>query len=166
MSEILHCGSDETTERQVKCESSQPQNELAEYSQQYHPSIAAEHSGSEFGPRHAKPLAASILEVDILDLAETSGSTGSMEVNFECRYDLEAYLEEFSHFTWKGKFDSAKDIFESCPSDLKDHPEFVLDFGDTLLKQGAYKTLVDFAADKESNLLKQLSDCGKVPSQN
>ncbi|TEY37768.1 hypothetical protein BOTCAL_0510g00040 [Botryotinia calthae] len=165
MSEKLHCGSNETTERQVESESSQPQNELAEDSQQHHPSIAAEHPGSEFGPRHEKPLAAPIVEVDILDLAETPSSTGSMEVTFDCEYDLEAYLEDFSRLTRKGKFDSAKDLFESCPSDLKDHPAFVLDFVDTLLKQGAYKTLVDFAADKESNLLKQLSDCGKVPSQ-
>lgn len=165
MSEILHCGGDETTERQVNSESPQPQNELAADSQQYYPSIAAEHPGSELGPRHKQPLAAPILEVDILDLAETPGSTGSMEVNFDCEYDLEAYLEDFSRLARKGKFDSAKDLFESCPSDLKDHPEFVLDFVDTLLKQGAYKTLVGFAADKESSLLKQLSDCGKIPSQ-
>ncbi|KAM0161312.1 hypothetical protein ACHAPG_002515 [Botrytis cinerea] len=165
MSEILHCGGDETTERQVNSESPQPQNELAADSQQYYPSIAAENPGSELRPRHKQPLAAPILEVDILDLAETPGSTGSMEVNFDCEYDLEAYLEDFSRLARKGKFDSAKDLFESCPSDLKDHPEFVLDFVDTLLKQGAYKTLVGFAADKESSLLKQLSDCGKIPSQ-
>ncbi|KAM0135275.1 hypothetical protein ACHAO1_005161 [Botrytis cinerea] len=165
MSEILHCGGDETTERQVNSESPQPQNELAADSQQYYPSIAAENPGSELGPRHKQPLAAPILEVDILDLAETPGSTGSMEVNFDCEYDLEAYLEDFSRLARKDKFDSAKDLFEFCPSDLKDHPEFVLDFVDTLLKQGAYKTLVGFAADKESSLLKQLSDCGKIPSQ-
>ncbi|KAM0315866.1 hypothetical protein ACHAO8_003512 [Botrytis cinerea] len=165
MSEILHCGGDETTQRQVNSESPQPQNELAADSQQYYPSIAAENPGSELRPRHKQPLAAPILEVDILDLAETPGSTGSMEVNFDCEYDLEAYLEDFSRLARKGKFDSAKDLFESCPSDLKDHPEFVLDFVDTLLKQGAYKTLVEFAADKESSLLKQLSDCGKIPSQ-
>ncbi|KAM0132684.1 hypothetical protein ACHAP3_006354 [Botrytis cinerea] len=165
MSEILHCGGDETTERQVNSESPQPQNELAADSQQYYPSIAAENPGSELGPRHRQPLAAPILEVDILDLAETPGSTGSMEVNFDCEYDLEAYLEDFSRLARKGKFDSAKDLFEFCPSDLKDHPEFVLVFVDTLLKQGAYKTLVGFAADKESSLLKQLSDCGKIPSQ-
>ncbi|KAF5871149.1 uncharacterized protein Bfra_007663 [Botrytis fragariae] len=165
MSNILNIGNGEYNERQPEGESSQFQNELAEDSQQGCPSIKKDDTESGFIFRDEKPLSALISEGETLNLAETPGSTGSMEVTFDCEYDLEAYLEDFSRLTRKGKFDAAKDLFESCPSDLRDHPEFVLDFVDTLLKQGAYKTLVNFAADKESTLLKQLSDCGQIPSQ-
>ncbi|TGO81071.1 hypothetical protein BPOR_1375g00020 [Botrytis porri] len=142
MSEVLHIGNDEYTERQPESKSSQPQTKWVEDSQHNCPPITAGDTETE-----------------------TPGSTGSMEVTFDCEYDLEAYLEDFSRLTRKGKFDAAKDLFESCPSDLKDHPEFVLDFVDTLLKQGAYETLVKFAKDKDSTLVKQLSDCGQIPSQ-
>ncbi|TGO63277.1 hypothetical protein BCON_0014g00660 [Botryotinia convoluta] len=165
MSDILHIGNDEYTERQPESESSQPQNELAEDSQHDCPSTTADDTESGFGSRDEELLAAPISERETFNLAETPGSTESMEVTFDCECDLEAYLEDFSRLTRKGKFDAAKDLFESCPSDLRDHPEFVLDFVDTLLKQGAYKTLMDFAADKESNFLRLLSDCGHIPSQ-
>ncbi|KAF7897951.1 uncharacterized protein EAF01_008917 [Botrytis porri] len=165
MSEVLHIGNDEYTERQPESKSSQPQTKWVEDSQHNCPPITAGDTESGFRSREEKPLPAPISEGETLILAETPGSTGSMEVTFDCEYDLEAYLEDFSRLTRKGKFDAAKDLFESCPSDLKDHPEFVLDFVDTLLKQGAYETLVKFAKDKDSTLVKQLSDCGQIPSQ-
>ncbi|KAI9650409.1 hypothetical protein NHQ30_000423 [Ciborinia camelliae] len=93
----------------------------------------------------------------------TPGSTESMEITFDCEYDLEAYVEELSRLARKGKFNTAKHLFDSCLTELKDHPEFVLDFIDTLLKQGAYETLVNFAANKEGFLLEQLRDCGIIP---
>ncbi|TGO10828.1 hypothetical protein BPAE_0988g00010 [Botrytis paeoniae] len=148
----------------LESESSHSKDEPAKDSQQDFPSITMDDPENRFGACNQFFLAAPI-PGEISNLAETPGSTGIMEVTFDCEYDLEAYLEDFSRLTRKGKFDAAKDPFESCPSDLKDHPEFVLDFVDTLLKQGAYKTLVDFAADKESTLMKQLSDCGQVPNQ-
>ncbi|KAF7932240.1 hypothetical protein EAE99_003480 [Botrytis elliptica] len=165
MSDILYIGNDEYTQRQPESESSQPQNELAGDSQQYSPSTKEDDTESGFMFRDEISQAALITAGEILNLAETPGSTGSMEVTFDCEYDLEPFLEDFSRLTRKGKFDTAKDLFESCPSDVKNHPEFVLDFVDTLLKQGAYKTLVNFAIDKELTSLKQLSECGQIPSQ-
>ncbi|KAF7935370.1 uncharacterized protein EAE97_008277 [Botrytis byssoidea] len=165
MSDVLYIGNDEYTERQPKSESSQPQNELAGDSQRDCPSTKEDDTESGFIFRDGKSLAVPISERGITNLAETPGSTESMEVTFDCEYDLEAYLEDFSRLMRKGRFDAAIDLFKSCPSDLRDHPEFVLDFVDALLKQGAYKTLMDFAAGKESILLKQLSDCGQIPIQ-
>ncbi|KAF7889175.1 hypothetical protein EAF00_009475 [Botryotinia globosa] len=165
MSDILYIGNDEYTERQPESESSQLQNELAGDSQQDCPSNKADDTESGFIFRDGKSLAVPISERGITNLTENPGSTESMEVTFDCEYDLEAYLEDFSRLMRKGKFDAAKNLFKSCPSDLRDHPEFVLDFVDALLKQGAYKTLIAFSADKESILLKQLSDCGQIPIQ-
>ncbi|TGO12503.1 hypothetical protein BTUL_0087g00160 [Botrytis tulipae] len=164
MSDILYIGNDEYTE-QPESESSQPQNELAGDSKRDCSPTKEDDTKSGFIFRNEKSLAAPISEREIANFAETPGSTGSMEVTFDCEYDLETYLEDFSRLMRKGKFDAAKDLFQSCPSDLRDHPEFVLDFVDALLKQGAYKTLIDFAADKESILLQQLSDCGQIPIQ-
>lgn len=96
--------------------------------------------------------------------AGTPLSTGSMEITVDCEYDLEAYLEEFSRLTRKGKFDAARDLYNSCPVDLRDHPEFVLDYVDTLLRQGDFKSLMKFATEKETFLEKQLSDCGLIPA--
>ncbi|THV45140.1 hypothetical protein BGAL_0525g00020 [Botrytis galanthina] len=165
MSNILHIGNDKYTERQPESETSQPQNELPGDSQQDCLSTKEDDTESGFIFRDEKSLAAPNSERGIISLAETPGSTGSMEVTFDCEYDLEAYLEDFSRLMRKGKFDTAKDLFESCPSDLRDHPEFVLDFVDTLLKQGAYKTLIGVATDKESKFLRLLTNCGQIPSQ-
>ncbi|TGO41126.1 hypothetical protein BHYA_0026g00330 [Botrytis hyacinthi] len=164
MSDILYIGNDEYTE-QPESESSQPQHELAGDSQQDCPSTKEDDTESRFIFRDENPLATPISERGITNLAQTPGSTGSMEVTFDYEYELEAYLEDFSRLMRKGKFDAAKDLFQSCPSDLRDHPEFVLDFVDTLLKQGAYKNLMNVAAGKESNLLRLLIDCGQIPSQ-
>ncbi|TGO67205.1 hypothetical protein BOTNAR_0046g00070 [Botryotinia narcissicola] len=175
MSDILYIDNDEYTvvihfvhtytERQPESESSQPQNELAGASQQDCPPNKRDDTESGFIFRDGKSLAAPISKRGITNLAETSGSTESMEVTFDSEYDLEAYLEDFSRLMRKGRFDAVKNLFKSCPSDLRDHPEFVLDFMDVLLKQGAYKTFIDFAAGKESVLLKQLSDCEQIPIQ-
>lgn len=165
MSDILYIGNDKYTERQPESERSQPQNELPGGSQQDCTSTKEDDTESGFILWDEKSLVIPNSERGILSLAETPGSTGSMEVTFDCEYDLEAYLEDFSRLMRKGKFDAAKNLFESCPSDLRDHPEFVLEFVDTLLKQGAYKTLIGVAADKQSNFLRLLSDCGQIPSQ-
>ncbi|KAB8291764.1 hypothetical protein EYC80_006559 [Monilinia laxa] len=97
------------------------------------------------------------------DSIVTPDSTGSMEVTFDVTYDLEAYLEEFPRLARKVKFDAAIELFHACPLDLKNYPEFILDFVDTLLRQGAYRTLADFAARGESGLMTRLSDFGVMP---
>ncbi|QSZ37785.1 hypothetical protein DSL72_008884 [Monilinia vaccinii-corymbosi] len=106
--------------------------------------------------------AATLKYVDLV-LTKGPSSIGSMEVILDVEDDLEAYLEDFSRLTRKGKFNTAIQLFHACPLHLQDRPEFILDFLDTLLKQGAYKTLVDFNADKEQLLLNRLSECGTIP---
>ncbi|KAF7944415.1 hypothetical protein EAE96_010811 [Botrytis aclada] len=144
MSDIPYIDNDEYT-RQSERKNPQCQNKLAKDSQQDCPSTTVNDPESMFESRDQNPLAAPGSKGETFNLVETPGSTGSMEVTFDCEYDLEAYLEDFSRLTRKGRFDAAKDLVESCPSDLRDHPELVLDFVDTLLKQ--------------------LSECGRIPGQ-
>ncbi|RAL60912.1 hypothetical protein DID88_010237 [Monilinia fructigena] len=117
----------------------------------------------EKAPETEKPKSITTSKEGDADSIATPDSTGSMEVTFDVTYDLEAYLEEFSRLTRKGKFYAAIELFHACPPDLKNHPEFILDFVDTLLRQGAYKALVDFAVGEESGLMTRLSDCGVMP---
>lgn len=103
-------------------------------------------------------------ETDAISISiEDQDPIASMELTFDVEYDVESYLEEFSRLARKGMFDLAIELFHTYPQDLKDHPELILEFVDTLLKQGAYKSLADFAADRESGLLELLSDCEVMP---
>ncbi|APA15406.1 hypothetical protein sscle_14g101760 [Sclerotinia sclerotiorum 1980 UF-70] len=101
---------------------------------------------------------------DVLSEVEDGMESAHLEISLDCVYDVEVYLENLSRLTRLGKFNDARDLYESCPPTLKDHPELHIDFFDTLLKQGAYETLVDLMANKDLSQLKELSKYGIFPN--
>ncbi|CAD6441218.1 10a16c00-4435-48b4-a16b-e76d2bb46329-CDS [Sclerotinia trifoliorum] len=100
----------------------------------------------------------------VLSGVEGGIESAHLEISLDCVHDVEAYLENLSRLTRLGKYNDARDLYESCPPTLKDHPELYIDFFDTLLKQGAYETLVDLMANNDLSQLKGLSKYGFFPN--
>lgn len=91
-------------------------------------------------------------------LNSTQDSTIHLE--FDCSEDIECYLEELSRLRRLGRFNEARQYFESCRNLCGDHPDFVIDFVETLLSQGAMKDVLDLVTDKHSPALPK--DCDQI----
>ncbi|KAM0174236.1 hypothetical protein ACHAPF_006215 [Botrytis cinerea] len=79
---------------------------------------------------------------------------------FECSEDIEVYLEELSRLKRLGRCYDAKQYFESCSTYCGDHPDFIIEYVDILLSQGACKDVLELITTENPPILTK--DCGQI----
>ncbi|KAF5871162.1 uncharacterized protein Bfra_007676ia [Botrytis fragariae] len=89
-----------------------------------------------------------------------STQDSTIYLEFECSEDIEIYLEELSRLRRLGRFYDAKQYFKSCSVYCGDHPDFIIDYVETLLSQGACKDVLELLACENPPILTE--DCGQI----
>ncbi|ATZ58726.1 hypothetical protein BCIN_16g04260 [Botrytis cinerea B05.10] len=89
-----------------------------------------------------------------------STQDSTIYLQFECSEDIEVYLEELSRLKRLGRCYDAKQYFESCSTYCGDHPDFIIEYVDILLSQGACKDVLELITTENRPILTK--DCGQI----
>ncbi|KAK6597152.1 hypothetical protein H4I95_09423 [Botrytis cinerea] len=89
-----------------------------------------------------------------------STQDSTIYLQFECSEDIEVYLEELSRLKRLGRCYDAKQYFESCSTYCGDHPDFIIEYVDILLSQGACKDVLELITTENPPILTK--DCGQI----
>ncbi|KAB8291763.1 hypothetical protein EYC80_006558 [Monilinia laxa] len=97
---------------------------------------------------------------DYTSWTEASMQDTTIQLEFNFSEDIESYLEELSRLRRIGRYNDARQYYNTCRTYCGDHPELVIDYVDTLLAQGAFKDVLNLATDKNNPILSQ--ECDKI----
>ncbi|KAM0132672.1 hypothetical protein ACHAP3_006342 [Botrytis cinerea] len=89
-----------------------------------------------------------------------STQDSTIYLEFECSEDIEVYLEELSRLKRLGRCYDAKQYFESCSTYCGDHPDFIIEYVDILLSQGACKDVLELITTENPPIMTK--DCGQI----